>query len=304
MHNNQNKFGPIAIGGLGGSGTRVVAELLQEIGFFLGDDLNSALDNLSFTLLFKRPQWFMKNHQKESAEIPQAISIFETAMTRRCNLKFEDYRFLLKAAWDWAIFGNHFGGIGASGRGLWPFKRVLRMVGTKKMRDTQFLRWGWKEPNSHIYIEYLDKYFKSFKYIHVIRHGLDMAFSRNQVQLYNWGQLFGIDGKHSALLMPQRALHFWIQANEKARMMGQKLGKDNFLVINFDELCRAPDIEVQRIIDFLDIHVNAGAFEKMRRMPKKPKTSGRYRNEDLTIFNEEDIQAVERFGFRVDGKNR
>ena len=45
---------PVVIGGVGGSGTRLIAQCLNELGFFLGPDLNEANDNLWFTLLFKR----------------------------------------------------------------------------------------------------------------------------------------------------------------------------------------------------------------------------------------------------------
>ena len=51
-------LGPVAIGGVGGSGTRLIAQLLREAGFYLGGDLNPALDNRWFTLLFKRPDWY------------------------------------------------------------------------------------------------------------------------------------------------------------------------------------------------------------------------------------------------------
>ena len=46
--------GPVVIGGVGGSGTRLIAQCLKETGFHIGTDLNVANDNLWFTLLFKR----------------------------------------------------------------------------------------------------------------------------------------------------------------------------------------------------------------------------------------------------------
>ena len=45
---------PVAIGGVGGSGTRLIAQLLMELGVYMGSDRNDANDNLWFTLLFKR----------------------------------------------------------------------------------------------------------------------------------------------------------------------------------------------------------------------------------------------------------
>ena len=47
-----------AIGGLGGSGTRVYADILQQAGIFIGNDLNRELDNLLFTRLFKNTAWY------------------------------------------------------------------------------------------------------------------------------------------------------------------------------------------------------------------------------------------------------
>ncbi len=43
----------LSVGGVGGSGTRVVAGLAESFGYFMGDDLNESKDNLAFTLLFK-----------------------------------------------------------------------------------------------------------------------------------------------------------------------------------------------------------------------------------------------------------
>ena len=41
---------PVVIGGIGGSGTRVVAQLLQCCDLNMGTDLNESLDDLSFTV--------------------------------------------------------------------------------------------------------------------------------------------------------------------------------------------------------------------------------------------------------------
>ncbi|MBL4743417.1 MAG: hypothetical protein JKX87_02075, partial [Cycloclasticus sp.] len=38
----------VAIGGVGGSGTRLVAEICKECGVFIGSNLNKSNDNLSF----------------------------------------------------------------------------------------------------------------------------------------------------------------------------------------------------------------------------------------------------------------
>ena len=71
---------PIAVGGVGGSGTRLVAELLTSLGVFMGGDLNDAGDNLWFTLLLKRPELVDKSRQEE---LRRAFVVFEKVMAER-----------------------------------------------------------------------------------------------------------------------------------------------------------------------------------------------------------------------------
>ena len=72
------KEGPVVIGGVGGSGTRLFATILKDLGFYLGADLNAAFDNLWFTLLFKRQElWPPETHKKELTEL---LQIFCAAM--------------------------------------------------------------------------------------------------------------------------------------------------------------------------------------------------------------------------------
>ncbi|MCX6279657.1 MAG: hypothetical protein NT004_16405, partial [Bacteroidetes bacterium] len=58
-------MGPVVVGGVGGSGTRVIAEILSLLNFYLGNDLNGPNDFLLYTLLFKRKKWFYKNKTNE-----------------------------------------------------------------------------------------------------------------------------------------------------------------------------------------------------------------------------------------------
>jgi hypothetical protein len=66
-----------AVGGIGGSGTRLIAGLLREVGFDIGPDLNESLDNLTFTLLFK---WRAMG-DLDDARFADLWRIFEDAMT-------------------------------------------------------------------------------------------------------------------------------------------------------------------------------------------------------------------------------
>ena len=66
------------IGALGGSGTRVIAQIVNQLGYYIGDDLNKPNDNLVFTRLFKNPEWYKTTDQKE---IYSRLEIFDEYMT-------------------------------------------------------------------------------------------------------------------------------------------------------------------------------------------------------------------------------
>ena len=284
--------GPVAIGGVGGSGTRIVAEIIKQLGFYIGSDLNSANDNLWFTLLLKRPHWFLKNKDNPE-EIFQYLDVFERIMKGE-NLSSRDYLLIIKAAFDISLHGHNVSG---TGRGLWPFKRIFTILTNKSYDMASFKGYGWKEPNTHILLPYLEKHFKSMSYIHVIRNGLDMAFSSNQNQLFNWGQVYGItpDG---AQPLPKLSLEFWIRANKEAVNYGREILRDRFFLVNFDNLCLNPEIEIKRIINFLGISENVN-MDRLVSLPRVPESMGRYKKHDLSIFSKEQIKAVEEFGFKI-----
>ncbi len=291
---------PVAIGALGGSGTRIYAEILREIGLYIGSDLNPALDNLWFTLLFKRPKWFIKHYTNNKSEISKGLHIFEKAMTGYLVPKFDEFLFIMKAALQWSIFGNHFHAKGNSGRGIWPFFRVFTMLRNQKIDSSRYIGWGWKEPNTHIYLEYLNHHFEHLKYIHVVRHGLDMAYTHNLAQLYNWGRLLGLKESENSVPEPKRALQFWIKTNERVMALGQKMQSNRFLLANFDDLCNNPKHEIAKLIDFLGLNMNQMNIDQLACLPNLPESSGRYKKYDLSLFDEDEIEAVRSFGFKVD----
>jgi hypothetical protein len=125
----------VAIGGVGGSGTRIVAQLIKDAGFYLGSDLNSANDNLWFTLLFKRPRWFIRNSANREV-IFQGLDIFSRAMTGN-SLSLADFGFISGAAADMAVNGqDHF----KNGRGLWPLVRAGK---NDPSEEARLFKYGW-----------------------------------------------------------------------------------------------------------------------------------------------------------------
>ena len=293
MQKNGELSSPVIIGGVGGSGTRVVAEIIRHLGFYIGDDLNPAKDNLWFLLLFKRPRWFRRaRHDKN--KIFTGLSLLSKAMLHQNGPEWPELRFLIRAVLEISIFGHNYKG---DGRGFWPFLRAWNMLVKQPKMTLNQSQWGWKEPNSHIYLEYLAAYFSNIKYIHTIRHGLDMAFSENQQQLYNWGPILGLELPKSRSDKPAASLKYWIKSNRRVMEIGEKLGAQKFLVVNFDRLCLSPRSEIQKIVSFLNIEPGAENQATLCCIPQRPKSLGRYRTHNISQFDPADLNELNDLGF-------
>lgn len=283
---------PIVVGGVGGSGTRLIAEMLLELGFYMGRAQNGAHDNLWFTLLLKRPRWFHQQGGRSRTKIEQALDLFGRLMRgQRPGLR--DSAVIARAVLDNCIMTR------SAGRGMRMAASFLKMFHPMKPAPSSFTGWGWKEPNSHVYLRDLAAHFPSMKYIHVIRHGLDMAFSKNQSQLHNWGSLYGIGPADNGSYGPRSSLQYWINANRTAIDCGRAIFGHRFLLIHFDDFCALPEKGVETLLDFLEVSCEDQKRARLASLPRVPRSTGRYRNHDLSVFNDAELQAVRELGFNI-----
>jgi hypothetical protein len=287
--------GPVVIGGIGGSGTRVIAEILSLLGYYLGNDLNVPKDFLLYTLLFKRKNWYVKNRANETA-LHTGFHIMQKAVISKESLSLRETIYLLNAIISISMHGhNHLG----DGKGVWPFIRAKKMFFENKNDLSLYKGWGWKEPNSHLLISEMDQCFSKFKYIHTVRHGLDMAFSENQQQLYNWGPLFGVELPTTRQDVPRASFQYWVKANREAIEKGEKLGPEKFLLINYDQLCIDPQHEILKLFSFLEIDPDDSVFMKCAALPKVATSTGRFQNYHLDAFEHSDLAFLKSLGFTI-----
>jgi len=281
---------PVAVGGVGGSGTRVVAEVLRAFGLYMGSELNTASDNLWFTLLFRRPDWYRAHHANHGQEVGKALSIFDRAMRGSGKFDENDYRLVIGAFEEVASIQRNYT------RPLQWADSLINAV----LADEQAERdWGWKEPNTHMYLEHINDYFDGIKYVHVIRHGLDMVFSRNQFQFLSWGELFGLPRSGPAAMFPRAVLEYWIRANRRAIASGEQFYGDRFMLLRFEDLCASPEEQIGRLAAFLGRRVESTELRRMAAAVHRPKSIMRYKCQELDIFTEEQLAAVEEFGFSI-----
>lgn len=240
-------MGPVAIGGVGGSGTRLVAAIVKSAGMFIGDNLNEYNDNLDFPgpagagATARQP---LSRHIGDAA-----IAAFLHSMRQRYER-------------------DHPGCIG----------------------------WGWKNGTVFLFLDEFAAHVPDLRYVHVIRHGLDMALSRNTRQVRLWGHVFGIE--YGVPTRTASALDYWVAANEHALDTAPRLLDGRVLVVNFDDLCADPRRSVAELAAF----VGAGApdLDALAALVRPPATMGRHRKlRYRRRFSAEDAARVARFGFDV-----
>lgn len=252
---------PVGIGGVGGSGTRVVASMLRSLGYHLGHDLNAAGDNLWFTLLFKRPEAITLDDDSLS----EAFGLFESAMLGRA---FPEARALDLAPLVGRACSQHseeWYGLRASS--------LQHALQTGRV-DRHPRPWGWKEPNTHFLAARLLSLRPTLRYIHVSRCGKDMAFSANQNQLSLWGPTLMPDW--DGMADPSSSLRFWALCQSRVLNMAFAHFPARCHWLDFDTLCDAPQVEVQGLLSFLGIPASNGLVAALAAMVQPPASRGRH----------------------------
>jgi hypothetical protein len=204
--------------------------------------------------------------------------------------------FLANALKEMAKYGHNKEG---DGKGKWALERFNHVLFKRKSNLSSHI-WGWKEPNSHLILNNLIDYFKELKYIHTIRHGLDMAFSPNQQQFFNWAKLYGVDLPKKTEDIPAASFSYWVKANKRVVELQRKIGNDKIYLLNFDELCVNPEQEIIKLVKFLNIDVPRNKLESAVRIPKVPKTKDRYKENKISKFKKEDLDFLFSLGYDLE----
>ena len=279
-------LGPIAIGGVGGSGTRIVAQIVNTTGVAIGEDLNQSADNLAYTFLFCRPEVL----QLSSRALESRLQLFEKVMRQR-KLSDQERGDVCRLAKTISIEG-------LATNPDWLRQRAAKLLNGHNDRNTadSHRTWGWKEPNTHIMLDKLTPIFPDLKYVHVIRNGLDMAFSNNLNQVRLWGpRMFGMEFNSPG---PREALEYWVKSNSRALALGRAKECD-FFELHFETLCAEPIRTVERLLDFIGIENAHDQAKKLSTRIHPPASIGRFRKHDLRNFNGNDIECVASMGFQT-----
>lgn len=248
--------------------------------FLGGDALNRSRDNLRFTFLFVRPEILLAGHD----EFRCLLETFARNMTSGASCRPDTLRLIHRIGLRW--------------QDCEPTPGLLDK-GRELIRGTQNhaggAPWGWKEPNTYLVLPRLHLNLPRLRYIHVVRNGVDTAYSANRGQLLRWGR---------ALLnrpvspTPADALSYWCAAHRWVLSYAPQLDR-NFLWLSYDRLCTEPVPELRKLASFIGVPWSDPLLRRLLKHIRPPGTLGRHRRLGLAYFNVADLEYVESLGYSL-----
>ena len=235
---------PILVGGTGGSGTRLVAGLLQKLGVWMGNCVNGAGDALAFVPLYD----LFVNQYFESGEVDPAAFELQLLNAIRAHLRGE--------------------------------RPAL---------------WGWKNPRVVYLLPLIDRLVPGVKFVHVIRHGVDMALSSNQNQVEKHGRAV-LGAAAQGLPPPIRSALLWKVVNNATADYGEKNMPGRYFRVRYEDLCADPAGAMTPVAHALGLDVAAGGWSG----EIQPADSARPRpgEEMLAAIRRHLQESLERFGYQ------
>jgi hypothetical protein len=204
---------PVLIGAVGGSGTRAVARILAQAGFFIGANRNHAEDSVPVMDFYKT--WL-----RSYIALRGALA---------CDAALSQADDFCRAIAD------HRTGVGRSDR-----------------------PWAVKNPRSLLMLPYWHQKFPRFRFIHVIRNGLDMAYSKdkNQPEMFQDSML---TAEELEFPLPLRAIAYWRTVNLAAADYGAAMLGSSYYLLRFEDLCYEPKSAIEKLAAFVETPIDLAA---------------------------------------------
>lgn len=268
------------VGALGGSGTRVVSDILQRAGLFFGDDQNDARDTLAFTLVFKRPEAL----SLDDAAFASDAGLFRRALLRESLSPGNVDRLHALA-----------GEVRRQHDRAWLGERAARLIDGAAAGRPVTGPWGWKEPNTHMVADRLLALWPELRMVMVYRDGFDMALSTNRQQIRFWRQA---EGGPRFSPTPRGALRYWAWAHRRMLKTAAAF-PGRVLFLSFDRLCDSPAAEIDRLLAFAGRLLGDCERAALTALPRAPASRGRGAGLDVSDIDAATLHFVRSFDARV-----
>lgn len=156
--------------------------------------------------------------------------------------------------------------------------------------------WAVKVPRSILMLPFWRAAFPETHFIHVIRSGLDLAYSNDGNQVRMFGDLL-LPEEEQNLPRPLRAMAYWKTANMRTADAGATLFGPRYHMVRFEDLCRSPVESIASLTSFMGtgVDVEQAAAEVI-----PPSSIDRWRAHpaaEIRALLDLGRPALERFGY-------
>lgn len=268
----------VIIGGIGGSGTRLVAEILKQAGVHIGRHINKPNDALWFSYFFNNEMALYAN----PTAFRKLAGLYSKGFQGGHNLTKEECSFINSLSRDKDI------GVFTQRPSTENKKQISTFIDSANSKTCNYI-WGWKAPASHIYADRFLKIWPNVRYIHVCRDGLDMAFSKNQNQVNIWGRYYS-GGPYQNT--PEDSLRYWCAVHKNIRYLKFR-HPDRVMCLHFESLCKEPRKNIEKLLNF--VGVDSCEPNRFELLVKPPCTIGRFKNYDTSCFPPEHTKFAKDF---------
>jgi hypothetical protein len=111
--------------------------------------------------------------------------------------------------------------------------------------------WGVKNPRSILMLPFWHERFPSLRFLHVIRNGLDMAYSQTYSQIRRHGK--AVLGADIDLPRAERVIVWWDRVNAMAADYGESELGQRYMRVRLEDLCSRPKRTIRRMFDFVEV---------------------------------------------------
>jgi len=157
--------------------------------------------------------------------------------------------------------------------------------------------WGVKVPRSILMLRFWHAVFPELRFVHVVRSGLDMAYSGDRNQLRMVGDLL-LGPEEVALDEPERAMAYWQRVNLQAADYGDQHLAQRYLCLRFEDVCARPLEAFARLCDLVGGQPGSATAVEDEVVP--PPSLGRWRGRpaaEVERLREIGALGLQRFGY-------
>jgi hypothetical protein len=283
---------PVIIFGTGGSGTRVVSQILEKSGCFIGNNINAALDNQDFGFLLSgRIKWIEKYFPFKYQNARVYLNIFDKIYFKQ-KLSGFDFFLIFKIFLEYLFNKNKqlLTSISIKNR-VASGKKLLGLTsGPSNNIPDIYKMWGFKSPPAIYFIKPLCVHYPGVKLIHVLRDGRDISLSKNTKPLL-YRDIFKINSPDTVLA----GFYNWCAVNTWAYNLCQKkLPAHQYLMIKYEEICTKPRESVNKLLEWSGLVPKD--IQQLYKIPHKSKSIGRWKKYKH-IFENLDDSSLKQLGY-------